>query len=80
MRGNADMIGDGPGVKFGHPGADQIPGAAVIGADAGLGQQFGGGNAPFMDVAAPQAVGKGETLIKINLRAPFLAERVNVRI
>ncbi len=57
----AGMVGDRPGVEIGHPGDDQPPGVAV-GADAGLGQQLGGGDAGLVDVGVPEIAGQIEAL------------------
>ena len=56
----AGVVGDGPGVEIGHPGGDQPPDRSVVRADAGLGQQLGGGDAGLVDVGVPRARGESE--------------------
>ncbi len=59
LRGDAGGVGDGPGVELWHPGADQIPGAGIIRTDAGLRQQFGGGDAGLRAHCCPKGQRQG---------------------
>ena len=58
LPGNAGVIGNCPTVEIGHPALDQRPGGGV-GADAGLGQQLGGGDAGLENIGLPELIGEG---------------------
>ena len=51
----AGVVGDRPGVEARHPAQGLGPDQRLVLADAGLGQQLGGGDAGLVDVAVPEA-------------------------